>query len=161
MLRRWRRCISTIDPPAAISSNPIAIVQRRSSPVNGRVLALALVDGLVAAAGLLLEDGDVSLVGDGALVSPVAVEGEVPDEGVVDGVVPVDGVVGVVGVVGGLGTVWLYPLVGSVASALVGASNATAINRATGTTRSLRHAMDDPFLVGAGPASRGVLAAAA
>ena len=68
---------------------------------------MALVDGLVAAAGLLLDDGDVSLVGDGDLVSPVAVEGDVPDEGVVDGVVPVDGVDGVVGVVGGVGTVWL------------------------------------------------------
>src|SRR5437763_16899228 len=61
--RRWRRCISTIEAPAPISSSPSAIVQRRSSPVNGRVLAFA-VDGLVPLAGLLLVDGDVSLVGD-------------------------------------------------------------------------------------------------
>jgi hypothetical protein len=79
----------------------MAIVQRRSKPVNGSVLAFALVLGLVPEAGvgavgvLFSFDGDVPVVGVGV----------VPVLGVVAGVLG-GGEVAVLGVLGG-GGVWL------------------------------------------------------
>ena len=49
--RRWRRCITMIEPPAHTSSNPPPTVQVRLKPVNGSVLAFA---GSVAVVGVLL-----------------------------------------------------------------------------------------------------------
>ena len=72
--RRPRRCITMIEPPAAISSSPPPTVQRRSKPVNGRVLAFA---GSVAVVGVVLV-----VAGSTALVGVVGVfvdfDGEVP-----------------------------------------------------------------------------------
>jgi hypothetical protein len=98
VLRRWRRCTATIENPAPIRTRPMAIVQRRSKPVNGSVLAFVPVVGVV-----LVLAGAVSFAA--ALFSFAAAlfsfDGEVPVLGV--GVVAG---VGVVPVVGG-GGVWL------------------------------------------------------
>ena len=93
----------TIAKPAPIRRSPTAIVHRRSSPVNGSVVAFVLLvvagelDGAVSFAGAVSFDGEVSLEG------VVSLDGVVPVVGVVVGVVEgvVEGVV--VGVLG----VWL------------------------------------------------------
>jgi hypothetical protein len=62
-----------IEPPAAISSSPPPTVQRRSKPVNGRVLAFA---GSVAVVGVVLVvAGSTALVVVGVFVD---FDGEVP-----------------------------------------------------------------------------------
>lgn len=87
-----------IEAPAAINSRPMAIVQRRSKPVNGSVLFEG--SALTPLAAVVEVDGEL-----------LSFEGEVPAAGVVGvvlvgvvGVVLV-GVVGVVGVVVGGGAV--------------------------------------------------------
>ena len=72
-----------------------------------------------------------------------SLEGEVPVLGF--GVV---GVAGVVVGVFGVGAVWLYPLVGSAARALAGASSTAAISAAADTSSSLRHLLAGPLLIG-------------
>ena len=79
------------------------MLQRRSKPVKGSVLAFSL----SVLVGALELDGSADLL-VGVAGVPVSFDGEVPVLGVV-GVVGVAGVVGVVGVVGVLGVfgVWL------------------------------------------------------
>src|SRR2546430_1159717 len=123
--------------PAAISSTPMPTTQRRSKPVNGSVLAAldfeapTLVLGVVAVGSFV---GSLAFSSDGVFSS---LEGEVPVLGF-----------GVVGVVFGVGAVWLYPLVGSAARALAGASSTAAISAAAGTSSSLRHLLAGPLLIG-------------
>ncbi len=78
-----------IEKPVAISTRPKPMLQRRSNPVNGSVLALVSVVGVV-----LVFAGATSL--DGVLVVGVldSLDGNVPVVGVVVGVLGV--VVGVV-----------------------------------------------------------------
>jgi hypothetical protein len=136
--------------------------QRRSRPVNGSVLAVGVV---FEAPTIVLGVVDVGSFDVGSLLvfSPDGVfsslDGEVPVLGVGDvfGVVGV--VFGVVGVVFGVGAVWLYPLVGSAARAFAGISSTAAISTAAGKTRSPRHRLDDPFLIGVAPVFRDLLEA--
>jgi hypothetical protein len=129
--------------------------QRRSRPVNGSVLAVGVV---FAAPTLVLGVVDVGSFDVGSLLAFSSdgffssLDGEVPVLGV--------GVVfGVVGVVFGVGAVWLYPLVGSAARAFAGMSSTAASSTAAGKTRSRRHRLDDPFLIGVAPVFRDLLEA--
>jgi hypothetical protein len=72
----------TIEKPMPIRSRPIPTVHRRSSPVKGSVLAVALFAGVVVVVGALLVvvgavvvvgvlvsfDGDVPALGDAPVV---------------------------------------------------------------------------------------------
>jgi hypothetical protein len=84
--RRWRRCITMIEPPAHTSNNPPPTVHVRLKPVNGNVLAFA---GCVLVVGTLLV-----VAGATVLVAGVVEVGVFVD---FDGDVPLFGV-GVVGV---------------------------------------------------------------
>jgi hypothetical protein len=157
LLRRWRRCIVTIEKPVASSTMPAAIVQRRSKPVNGSDVAFCVVVGadvLVGSSFFVSGAADFSGVLD-------CFSGEVPDVGVgVDvGVAGAEVVVGggveVVVVVGGL---LVYGLVSSAAKTAAGDTRAIIRAKATDSTTSLR-ALGDPFLIVASSAFCGLLEA--
>jgi hypothetical protein len=157
LLRRWRRCIVTIEKPVASSTMPAAIVQRRSKPVNGSDVAFCVVvgadvvvgssffvSGAVDFSGVLdCFSGDVPEVGVGV------------DVGVAGAEVVVGGGVEVVVVVGGL---LVYGLVSSAANTAAGDTRAIIRAKATDSTTSLR-ALGDPFLIVASSAFCGLLEA--
>ena len=129
------------------------MLQRRSKPVNGSVLAVVF--DVVVVGTLLLVDGATAFAG--VLFS---FRGEVPDFGVVVVgvvVVVVEGVVVVVVVVGVVPVV-PYPLRCSV-SASAGVASAAASRSAAGKTKSLRDARDERLLIGDADASCGLVEA--
>src|SRR6202034_3060720 len=78
--RRWRRCITMIEPPAHTSSSPPPTIQVKLKPVNGSVLAFA---GSVAVVGVLLVvAGSTALDGVGEVGVFVDFDGDGPLFGV-------------------------------------------------------------------------------
>jgi hypothetical protein len=159
LVRRWRRCIVTIEKPVASSTMPAAIVQRRSKPVNGSDVAFCVVVGAgVVVGSSFFVSGAVSFFG-----VEVSFDGEVPLVGV--GVVAGVGVAGAEVVVGGgvevvvvVGGLLVYGLVSSAANTAAGDTRAIIRAKATDSTTSLR-ALGDPFLIVASSAFCGLLEA--